>query len=480
MKKNFTILFALLAISCNNVQQNTSLTFKNKIIVIFDSIPDMRTYQSITGGTSQQRNLCSYINDEYEEWSFLHPETDSVGYTLEIYSQRESINFKINFLGGISHAVFPLKVGNTYYIGFNDNVPYVKNGLEHINDYLLTLYGTVYDEKISSVNKIDGSGPITFFRGKERFPTRREMKQILPSVIQKAKNEIHWRECYLDSLYASAKLDENEYRLFMDEVRLDKYIFNQNIKNNRFFVDFRYDFHESWDTITSIFPPDSNFFINYPGSFEMKYREQDIRCLLYCDENTEMSDVSHALREKDTDKHFNKIVESQFLETVFATAPWNIIKRSKQNFLDLNPMSKLPNFLMSKYQIDTTSINDVMLITETGKEMTLTDVLISLRGRDVVLDVWASWCAPCIEQIKSSKAEREKAEKEGVAYVFITFYDEKSEWLKKIKEVGLDNEKHSYFTTNSQTSKWFKETKINSIPCIITYDKKGEIVSIVN
>lgn len=480
MKENIIILFALFAISCNNARQNTPLTLENKITVVFDSIPDMRTWQSITGGTSKQRNLCSYINDEYEEWSFLHPEIDSANYTIDIYSQRESVNLKVNFLGNNSHIIFPLKTGNAYCIGFNDSVPYVKNGLEHINDYMQTLYRTVYVEKISSVNKIDGSGPITFFKGKERFPTREEMKQILPSVIQKAKNEIAWSEWYLDSLHASAELDENEYLLFKDEVRLDKYIFNQNIKENRFFVDFRNDFHESWDTITPTIPIDSNFYLNYPGSFKMLYREQDIHCLLYCDDDTEMNDISRALREKNTDKYFNKIVESMFLESIFARSTWDIIKRNKQQYLDMYPKSKLPDYLMTKYQVDTTNVNDVMLITKTGKDITLAEVMNSLRGHDVVLDVWASWCAPCIEQIKLGKEDRDKKEKEGVAHVFITFHDEKSEWIKRTKEIGLDNVEHSYFTTNSKTSQWFKEMKITSIPCIITYNKTGEIVSIVN
>lgn len=484
MKKNIILLllllFALLAISCNNARQNTSLIRVNKITVVFDSIPDMRTWQSITGGTSQQRNLCSYINDEYEEWSFLHPETDSANYTIDIYSQRESVNFKVNFLGNNSHITFPLKTGSTYYIGFNDSVPYVKNGLEHINDYMQALYRTVYVEKISSVNKIDGSGPITFFRGKERFPTREEMKQILPNVIQKVDNEITWREWYIDSLHASAELDENEYSLFVDEVRLDKYIFNQNIKNNRFLVDFRNDFHESWDTITPIIALDSNFYLNYPGSFEMMYREQDIHCLLYCDDDTEMNDISRALHEKNTDKYFNKIVESQFLESVFARSTWDIIKRNKQEYSNMYPTSKLPDYLMTKYKVDTTSVNDVMLITKAGREVTLAEVMTSLRGHDVVLDVWASWCAPCIEQIKLGKEDREKKEKEGIAHVFITFHDEQSEWIKRTKEIGLDNEEHSYFTTNSKTSQWFKEMKITSIPCIITYNKIGEVVSIVN
>ncbi|MDO5665063.1 MAG: hypothetical protein Q4G63_07395, partial [Bacteroidia bacterium] len=200
MKISFLLLTLLLCIGCNNPKEKKLINSKNKILIVFDSIPDMKTYQSITGGVSQQRNLCAYINDDFEEWSFLHPEPDNTNYTVEIHTRRETVNLKIYFLGGTSHVFFPLKRDSIYHIGFKDTIPYVKNGLEHINNYLQTLYGVVYDEKISSVNKMDGSGPISFFRGKDRFPNREEMKKILPGVIQKTEEEIRWREHYLDSI----------------------------------------------------------------------------------------------------------------------------------------------------------------------------------------------------------------------------------------------------------------------------------------
>ncbi|WP_211638582.1 hypothetical protein, partial [Porphyromonas levii] len=60
--------------------------------------------------------------------------------------------------------------------------------------------------------------------------------------------------------------------------------------------------------------------------------------------------------------------------------------------------------------------------------------------------------------------------------LFITFMDNSTDWKKRVKELRLDKEKHCYFTTNSQTSRWFIDMKVTSIPHVIKYNESGVII----
>lgn len=480
------ILFPFLCIGCNNASSKhemakKSQNLKDKIVIILDSVPDTRvkTFDH-NGAIFSLRNMCSYINDDNEEMSFLYPDRFNVNDTIEINTRRGSVIFNVSFLGGLSTVGFLLKTNNSYHIGYNDTVPYMKNikSYEHINTYYQTLYHDVFDDKISGDWRLNGFGPMFFVIGKGIFPTQEEIDNALPAIFKKVEDEIDWQVNYIDSLHQSDKIDNDQYRLLKSVVDLKKYTVNQNIEKNKYLRSFKNRYKADWAfKISNDLLSDSDVYFN-PYTYDILYRYNDLDSFYNDDKNNSVILMHKALDERAINSKLNKTLLSRFLDRIFAETNWDIIKKNSVHYLSIYPESKLPDFLMSKYNIDTTKVNDVVLQDINGQETTLSDVLKKLHGKKVVLDVWASWCAPCIHKIKTGKNERDKGKEQGIEYVFITYFDNKSAWLKEIETLDLKKEKHCYFTTNSKTSRWFKDMKINAIPCIITYDETGKVVGL--
>jgi thiol-disulfide isomerase/thioredoxin len=112
----------------------------------------------------------------------------------------------------------------------------------------------------------------------------------------------------------------------------------------------------------------------------------------------------------------------------------------------------------------------------TGKKVSLE----SLKGKVVVLDLWATWCGPCKEQIPHLQKLEEEIKAVGkdgeVAFVSIStnVAKEKQQWLDMIKTKSMDG-----------IQLWTKGERdlmdyysVETIPRFMVIDKEGNIVSV--
>ncbi|TCD12991.1 TlpA family protein disulfide reductase [Pedobacter frigidisoli] len=54
-------------------------------------------------------------------------------------------------------------------------------------------------------------------------------------------------------------------------------------------------------------------------------------------------------------------------------------------------------------------------------------------GKVVYVDFWGSWCKACLEEMPAAAKLREKFEGRDVVFLYLDFYDSKSQWLNAIK-----------------------------------------------
>ena len=97
--------------------------------------------------------------------------------------------------------------------------------------------------------------------------------------------------------------------------------------------------------------------------------------------------------------------------------------------------------------------------------------LAGMNGKVVLVDFWATWCAPCMQELPNVKTAYEKLREKGFEIVGISL----DQSLDKLKQV-LAREKMSwpqYFEEDREGNKFAEEFGIRGIPTMWLVDKKG-------
>lgn len=102
-----------------------------------------------------------------------------------------------------------------------------------------------------------------------------------------------------------------------------------------------------------------------------------------------------------------------------------------------------------------------------GNEVSLN----KFRGKYIYIDLWASWCAPCIGEVPHLiKLEHDYADK-NIEFVSISLDSDKKSWLKKVEELSLKG--NQWEIGNSELDKIMN---ITGIPQFLLYDTEGKLM----
>lgn len=107
----------------------------------------------------------------------------------------------------------------------------------------------------------------------------------------------------------------------------------------------------------------------------------------------------------------------------------------------------------------------------------LSDLIRSLSGKVVYMDIWASWCEPCRREIPASLGLHEEYAGKGVEFVYIANNDREDKWREALSQTGLDRMEHVYLVLNPRDNTWAKELEVNTIPRYMIYDSAGILVN---
>lgn len=123
----------------------------------------------------------------------------------------------------------------------------------------------------------------------------------------------------------------------------------------------------------------------------------------------------------------------------------------------------------------TTDAFDFALTNLEGKEVKLSDY----RGKVVVLDFWATWCAPCIASFPNMQNLVNEYKNSDVEFFFIdTWEHDKPEAIKTKVEKFIKDNNYTFNVLFDYKHDIVAKYKVESIPTKIVIDKNGEMISI--
>ena len=101
----------------------------------------------------------------------------------------------------------------------------------------------------------------------------------------------------------------------------------------------------------------------------------------------------------------------------------------------------------------------------------------SLKGKYVYIDVWATWCGPCIKEIPSLQKVEEQFQGKNIVFVSISIdnNNDREKWTNLVNKKELSG--IQLLADKEWDSKFIKEYNIQGIPRFILIDANGNIVN---
>ena len=100
--------------------------------------------------------------------------------------------------------------------------------------------------------------------------------------------------------------------------------------------------------------------------------------------------------------------------------------------------------------------------------------LSSFRGRLVYIDVWATWCGPCIAELPSLERLQKDYENMDIVFLSVSVDTDKKAWEKMLTEDQLDG-------VQLWADGWSQITKsyaIFGIPRFMLVDRSGKLIAV--
>jgi thiol-disulfide isomerase/thioredoxin len=131
------------------------------------------------------------------------------------------------------------------------------------------------------------------------------------------------------------------------------------------------------------------------------------------------------------------------------------LKKSKAKWEPISPGKDVPDFTFTNLE---------------GEEVKLSD----LRGNLVYIDIWATWCGPCIAEHPHWDKMREEYKDQPVAFLTVSIDDTREPWEKMVKAKNMEG--LQWFAENAWKSDLAQHFMVNGIPRFLLLDEDGKVI----
>ncbi|TDH26919.1 TlpA family protein disulfide reductase [Segetibacter sp. 3557_3] len=133
------------------------------------------------------------------------------------------------------------------------------------------------------------------------------------------------------------------------------------------------------------------------------------------------------------------------------------------------------NYMLRKGDVSLKGSDIAVLMKANKSQIGFNQLVSSLKGKVVYVDFWASWCKPCIEEMRFSHALKERLAKQNIVMLYISVDTDFSSWVQAREKYKVNGE-YSVILVNPEKSGLTKMINLGPIPRYVILNKMGKIV----
>lgn len=164
-------------------------------------------------------------------------------------------------------------------------------------------------------------------------------------------------------------------------------------------------------------------------------------------------------------------LQARVLKRAFLKEDINTLDQAYKHFIDNNPYNDYTQEVSKQYELakkfaSGSRAPDFQFTTLEGEKLWLSD----FRGKVVYLAFWASWCNPCLQQIKYAKSVLQDVNTDELVFLYVSIDEDENTWRNTVKEREIPGI-HLY--TQGTKTLIPREYNIAGVPVYFMIDQAG-------
>jgi thiol-disulfide isomerase/thioredoxin len=121
-------------------------------------------------------------------------------------------------------------------------------------------------------------------------------------------------------------------------------------------------------------------------------------------------------------------------------------------------------------------VSNLHLISLSQQKTTIEEVVQQKSDKILYLDLWASWCGPCIAEMKHSRALRDEYKDKNVEVLFVSLDDNTQKWMDASKKQEI-SEGNCFKVIDPKEASFLATYKVATIPRYMIIGKDGKVIN---
>jgi thiol-disulfide isomerase/thioredoxin len=129
-----------------------------------------------------------------------------------------------------------------------------------------------------------------------------------------------------------------------------------------------------------------------------------------------------------------------------------------------------------RLQQDSPIVPNELTAVDGKTKIKLEELLSRYKGKYVFVDLWASWCVPCLKEMPALEELSRKYPADKIAFLNVSVDSNVEAWRNRLNQFHMDSQS-SYLLLNKDKAALVKEIGLSTIPRYALYDKEGKLVN---